>query len=201
MMVLRIFCLCWVAVAVLSAVQYALPDTDEQVLNFAEGAGDGDGDAFDELDEGFGAGRGSGSGPDDATTYWVTTDESSNGIRNGLTTLTDPEVGTSHIARGRTRKDASGGKQIDHSVTLFQDGLGQLGSPDVTADIDNVWTTRTWAIPTTTTSVITNYALLELRLVLEEVGGGAPRIGWLSAQEFECPDVAGGSKIFIITTN
>ena len=171
--------------------QYGLPDTDDSIINFAEGAGDGDGDTFDEVDEGFGAGRGSGSGPDDATTYWVTTDEGNNNIRCNLTTVTDPEVSTGHLLRHRARKNTSGGRQIDLISQLFHGGSGLSGTIETFADIDNVWTTYTSTIAEAQADLLTNYTILAIESKLEEVGGGTPRIGWLSAQEFECPDAGG----------
>ena len=99
-------------------VQYGLPISDRVTSNWGEGAGDGDGNAFDELDEGFGAGRGSGSGPDDATTYWLTTNEGANNLTSRITSITDPAVSTGHITRVRVRKGTSGGRQLDLTYNL-----------------------------------------------------------------------------------
>lgn len=167
--------------------QYGLPISDDSTSFWAEGTGDGDGDAFDELDEGFGAGRGSGSGPDDATTYWLTTNEASNTLQTGLSSITDPRVGTGHVYRSRNRKDASGGRQIDCTISLRDNAV--LRASEVFANIDNTWTTRSDSLSEAEANLIINYPILSIRSFLEEVGGGSPRIGWESAHEFECPDL------------
>ena len=200
MMAVRILCLLWFVLGVLSAAQYGLPDTDLATSNIAEGAGDGDGDVFDELDEGFGAGRGSGSGPDDATTYWVTTSEAGQPTRMGLTNVTDPEVSTGHVIRMRTAKNVSGGRQLDALIQLYEGGSGTSATETFT-DIDNIWTTRAHAVSESNADLISDYSAVEIYSEITEVGGGTPRIGWTSAHEFECPDAGGGGSIFIITHN
>ncbi len=202
MMAARILCLIWFTVGVLPAAQYALPNGDASNNSVAEGAGDADGDIFDELDEGFGAGRGSGSGPDDATTYWVTTDEASDRIRSNLTTVTDPEVSTGHVIRMRTAKNVSGGRQLDATIRLYLNGILQSGASETFTDISEVWTTRAHALSAANADAISDYSVVEIHSEIIETGGGTPRIGWFSAQEFECPDApGGGGPIFIITHN
>ena len=169
--------------------QYALPADDKVITNWAEGAGDADADHFDELDEGFGVGRGSGSGPDDATTYWVTTDEGTNLLRDGLISPDDPGVHTGHKYRTRNRKNSANGRQLNATITLF--GPDEVASQLFT-NIDNVWTTREDTLSEAEAGNITDYTDLEMQTRIIETGGGTPRIGWESAHEFECPDVAGG---------
>ena len=165
--------------------QYALPDSDLVLTNWSE-VGDGDGSAFDELDEGFGAGRGSGSGPDDATTYWITTVDLAF-IQVGLTDPTKPDVTTGHIWRMRTRKSASSGQQQDHllrcGTTISPNNYGETRFTSVS----EVWTTRehTWDGSTGGPFV---YTTITATCLVDEVGGGAGREGQVSAFEFECPD-------------
>ena len=165
--------------------QYALPDGDSEVFNWAQAAGDGDGDTFDELDEGFGAGRGSGSGPDDATTYWETTNEVTNGLRTRLETVTDPETSDGHIYRTRNCKDSSGGRQLDVETRFY--GPLLVNTEDF-PNIDEVWTTRGDTLTAAEANALTDYSLLLIRTQILETGGGSPREGYESAHEFECPD-------------
>jgi len=167
-------------------VQYALPDSDVSTTNWSQGAGDGDGSAFDELDEGFGAGRGSGSGPDDATTYWLTTVAGAT-IECNLTSVTDPNSSTGHWSRMRTRKSAAAGQQQDHTISLVQGTT--LISLLTLEDVSEVWTTREDnEITAVDADSITDYTDLRIRVTVDEIGGGAGRQGQCSAHEFECPD-------------
>lgn len=171
--------------------QYALPDgVLNATTNWAEGAGDGDGDAFDELDEGFGAGRGSGSGPDDATTYWLTTDQASNLIGPSYSDVTDPSSSVGHINRTRCAKDASGGRQMDLEFRLLE-ASNSRSTDTSNTNISNVWTTFTDTLTAVEADSIGNYANLGGRNIILETGGGSPRVGWCSAMEFECPDAGG----------
>jgi len=165
--------------------QYALPVSDNVTTNWTEDAGDGDGNAFDELDEGFGAGRGSGSGPDDATTYWGTTVDLAQ-ISTIIGALIEPAVDTGHIVRIRSRKSAAAGQQQDHRVNI------NFANPNTTfSAVDEVWTSREVTLTEAqASSLATHYDTGELTLFLrvDEVGGGAGRVGQCSAMEFECPD-------------
>lgn len=173
--------------------QYALPTSDITVTNWAEAVGDGDGDAFDELDEGFGAGRGSGSGPD-TSTYWGTTLETSNTLRCGISSITDPAVSTGHTVRIHCRKDNSGGRQLDlvfilrDADTIFTD----IGNTDLPA----FWATYTHSLSGAEADSIDGYATLDIEVQIIENGGGTPRLGWFTAMEFECPDASGGGGGF-----
>ncbi|KKM23761.1 hypothetical protein LCGC14_1611840, partial [marine sediment metagenome] len=171
--------------------QYGLPIFDMDTAQWTEGAGDGDGDVFDELDEGFGAGRGSGSGPDGATTYWANTGTKGADfpLATKMNAITDPVTDTGHVYRTHNRKSAAAGRQVDITIRLNQ--IVPRASQLFT-NVDNVWTTRTDTLTTAEANSITSYAGIELATDGAEVGGGAPRDPQESAQEFECPDPAGG---------
>ena len=171
-------------------VQYALPIADVSTTDWAEGAGDADGDAFDELDEGFGAGRGSGAGPDDSTSYWLTTNEFNPQLRCDVCVITDPAVSTGHIVRIRARKNSSGGRQLDLRFDLSDPDF--IFSDTTNTNITNTWTTFTHILTGGEADTIDGYATLDINVRISEVGVGSPRTGWCSAHEFECPDVGGG---------
>lgn len=165
--------------------QYSLPISDNNISNWAEGAGDSDSNAFDELDEGFGAGRGTGVGPDDATSYWLTTNEADNFLICNSGVVTDPAVSTGHITRFRVAKNTSGGRQLDFTHRLNDpDNIYQ----QTETNFSEVWTTFSHSLTTGEADTINNYATLNLDGRAVEVGGGTPRVGWMSTQEFECPD-------------
>lgn len=169
-------------------VQCANPISDVATTNWAEGAGDGDGDAFDELDEGIVC---SGS-PDDITTYWLTTDETSNTLTCGLQTVTDPALSTGHVFRVRARKNASAGRQLDLD-SFLQD-------PDFIAAIDvdglsATWTTHSLSLSGAEADLIDAYGNLRIFAQIIETGGGSPRVGWCSTMEFECPDAVADQEV------
>lgn len=188
--------------------QYALPIAD---ISKAGGgtpatqcAGDGDANAFDELDEGFGAGRGSGSGPDDATSYWHLGIQSPGGVDVAwieclLTSITDPTVHTSHVARMRRIKTSNctpsaSGQQIDTTIQVRQ-GTTVIAS-NTAVGIDETWTTQTLTLSEAQAANITNYTDLRIRVYHDRVGGGAGRHSAVSACELEVPDApAGGATI------
>lgn len=175
--------------------QFALPISDVTHTNWTEGAGDGDGVHFDELDEGFGAGRGSGSGPDDATTYWnQSTISTSFGspINSQLGALTDPLSSTGHVGFNRIRKSASAGRQVDSLTELRQTTTLIVSSTEV--NISDAW--HNWGTGTLSAAQadsITDYTALRYLTYFRTVGGGTPRTGHESAQEFQCPDAGGAS--------
>ena len=174
--------------------QYALPIADVVASNWAEGAGDSDGSAFDELDEGCGVGRGSGSGPDDATSYWLTTDEGVNDLRCDIQVITDPAVSTGHLVRVRVRKNTSGGRQLDLTYNLRDPDL--IVSENFSTNIPNIWQTHSFVLTGAEADSIDGYATLDIQVQIIETGGGTPRVGWCSAMEFECPDTPGGGGGF-----
>ena len=174
--------------------QYALPIADVANITWAEGAGDGDGNAFDELDEGFGAGRGSGSGPDDATSYWLTLNESANNLRMDVQVITDPAVSTGHFVRVRVRKNVSGGRQLD--LTYFLKDPDLIFSEDFATDLSASWQTQQHTLTGPQADSIDGYATLDVQVQIIETGGGTPRVGWCSTMEFECPDAPGGGGGF-----
>ena len=176
--------------------QFALPTSDTFVLGWAEGAGDGDANHWDELDEGFGAGRGSGSGPDDATTYWVNTGTKGSPfpLRNGLSSVTDPVGNTGHFIRSDCRKSASGGRQIDLTIKLYDPSTERAAETFV--NVDDVWTAQTHTLTTGEADSIGAYGSLRMETYGTEVGGGGPRNPECSAHEFECPDAPGGGGGF-----
>lgn len=166
--------------------QYALPTSDVSKTDWSEGAGNADANAFDELDEGFGAGRGSGSGPDDATTYWLTTTDLA-GLKLQHGNLTDPGVDTGHIVRQRTRKSAAAGQQQDHGV-YWAKGSGSTRRGAIFTNVDEVWTTRAVTLTAQEVIDVVDYVDVESENTIDEIGGGAGREAQDSAHECECPD-------------
>lgn len=172
--------------------QWGLPTTDDQHVNWSQGAGDGNSTHFEEVDEGFGSGRGSGSGPDDATTYWLTTTDFAQ-IRSSLNSVTDPSSSSGHVIRVRRRKSASGGQQQD-SINALEQGGTQIAQDNV-SNINEVWTTQSYTLTGTQADNITNYGDLHIRTTLDEVGGGSGREYHCSAQELEVPSAGGGGAV------
>jgi hypothetical protein len=178
--------------------QYALPTSDNTNQFYTQGAGDGDGSYFDELDEGFGAGRGTGSGPDDATTYWTNLSSDGNGIliTNG-NAITDPSVNTGHIGRARHRKSATSGKQLDFTIHVTNAGLTPIASATATAFDTTTWTTHSVTLTSGNVDTFRADGRYASPIVYSQsawVGGGASRSAHVSAQEFECPEAAGGGR-------
>lgn len=175
--------------------QYWLPNATRFITFWSELAGDGDGDLFDELDEGFGAGRGSGSGPDDAVTAWQSDVNPFNwGIGTNLDNLDDCLCNTGHIFRSRSRKDKSGGRQLDVLIRLAEDNTTITQQWYV--DIDNVWTTRVRTLTAIQADSIGTYDDLNILIFGLTVGGGAPRRAQESAHELETPDGVTGLSSF-----
>ncbi len=149
--------------------------------NWTEGAGDGDSVFWDELDEGFPA--------DDATTYWQSpTSPTLEEIAAKVQSIDDPGVNTDHKYRGRSRKSASAGQQLDVQMQ-FYDLTTQTAELNF-ANIDTTWTTREETMTGAEADAIDNYNNLGIGNRANKVGGGAPRQVWESAFEFECPDVS-----------
>ncbi len=171
-------------------VQCAVPIGDDNIISWAEGAGDADGNAWDELDEGVVCG----GSPDDSTTYWLTTNEASNFLDINITVLTDPLSSTGHTVRVRVRKNTSGGRQLDLVYALLDPDV--IFSEDFSTNIPNIWQTHSHALSGAETDSINGYATLATRVQILETGGGSPRVGWCSATEFECPDAPGGGGGF-----
>ena len=176
-------------------VQYAIPVSDGGRKNWSEIVGDGDGDNFDEMDEGFGPGRGSGSGPDDDTSYWEQDVMGAHWeIRCTLNGLTDPLSNVDHFVRGRHRKSATGGRQVD--LTLRFDCSGTQIIRETIINIAGSWLTHLVTLTATEADAMTDYAALLMWSFGIEIGGGGPRRSNASAHEFECPDAAGGGGGF-----
>lgn len=175
--------------------QYALPNVDDAVIDWSEGAGDGDGDAFDEIDEGFGAGRGSGSGPDGATTYWVNDGVVSRILRFEIETVTDPLSSTGHIIRAQWSKSASGGRQIDMTQRIRN--LTTTRASSVETDVSNTFSIDAYPLSGAEADSVDSYSNLLHDGFGSEVGGGGPRDPQISAFEFECPDAAPAAEPFL----
>lgn len=169
--------------------QYSVPVANPIAASgWAEGAGDGDGDSFDELDEGIDSGS-----PDDATTYWLTTDEGVNGIRHDGGAVTDPTSSIDHHCRVRAAKNTSGGRQLDLEIRMLDSVSADVFRDQSNVNISNTWTTYLHSLSGAEADKIDNYDAPDTLVKILETGGGTPRVGWYSTTEFECPDAGGVS--------
>lgn len=120
-------------------------------------------------------------------------------LQMNMSTVTDPAVSTGHTFRIRYGKNAASGRQIDFTISLWQQTpLTQIASwsrPNV-----GTLTTEAIALSAVQTDLISNYGGLYLDVVVNTVGSGAGREARISWFEFEVPDAGGGTNATVTTT-
>lgn len=172
-----------------AAAQFGVPISDLSDGAWSENAGDADADHFDEMDEGI-------SSTDDATTSWRSANNpSADMLSSNITSLTDPSDDTGHVLRVRAAKSAAGGRTIDIDFRIEQGGSTIHATCNDTSNnaISETWTTYSVTLPTSCTSLISDYGDLEIVVEGNFGGTGGGRRLLLSTSELEIPgDAAGG---------
>jgi len=120
------------------------------------------------------------------------------------TTITDPVSSTGHILRAVWHKNASGGRQMDMRLRLYQgdpNASGTLIATLTATDVGFTDQTDAYTLSGAEADNITDYSDLYLRGTGDVVGGGPGRTALIEAVEFETPDApAGGRDLMILTT-
>lgn len=114
------------------------------------------------------------------------------GFQNGV----DPAVDSGHEVRTRLFKSASGGKQINFVVEVYDSSGPGLISTFTHNNVDEVPTLFTDVLPDLEAANIADYTAIEVRVIGNEAGGPAGnRRAQIDFARFHVPDAGGGGSM------
>lgn len=168
----------------IGSTQFARPDSDITKDNWVDTAGgNSNGILYDEIDEV------TQNDADYSTSGPISLLDTTETWEVGLSDVIDPQTSSNHVVKYAYGKSASGGVQINLTVSLMQGGTTIASWSH--NNIGNGFTLATQTLSAAQADSITNYSDLRLRFVATYASGIAARSAQISWAEFDVPPATG----------
>jgi hypothetical protein len=128
--------------------------------------------------------------PNDGTDYIECLNGDDSTCEVGLSTVTDPAVGTGHIIRFTMQGTGSGGPERCE-VQLF-DGATQRATTG-TQTSRGAWAQKTYTLSAAEADAIVDYTDLRFKIISSNLGASEDM--WVTQAELEVPDAAAGDVL------